>query len=68
MVKKTFKVVGMHCTSCPLLIESDLGDAGIKASCNYARQILEVEYDDTKFDEQKIRGLVQSAGYDLDVI
>ena len=65
MIKKSYKVLGMHCTSCPLLIESDFEDLGVKASCNYARESLDVEYDETKFDEQKIRAIVETAGYNL---
>ena len=65
MVKKTFKVTGMDCTSCAMLIESDLEDVGVKASCNYAREILEVEYDEQKVSEDKLKEVVKSSGYDL---
>ncbi len=63
MTKKTYKIDGMHCTSCALLIESDLEDAGVKATCNYAREILEVEFDEKKVDEGKIKAIVTSSGY-----
>ncbi|MBI5621120.1 cation transporter [Candidatus Gottesmanbacteria bacterium] len=66
MVKKSYKVLGMHCTSCPLLIESDLEDIGVKASCNYAKETLEVEYDEKKISEETVRKTVQSSGYDTD--
>jgi len=65
MKKKSYKVLGMHCTSCPLLIESDLEDAGVKAACNYARQTLDVEFDDSRIAEEKIRDVVRSSGYEL---
>lgn len=65
MMKKTYKVKGIHCSSCPLVIEGELEDIGVKARCNYASEVLEVEYDETKLDEDKIRSTVQSAGYDL---
>lgn len=65
MTKKSYKIKGMHCTSCPLVIESDLEDAGVKASCHYARQTLDVEYDELTLDETKIRAVVQHAGYQL---
>lgn len=65
MVKKTFKVTGMDCTSCAMLIESDLEDVGVKASCSYAREILEVEYDEQKVSEDKLKEVVKSSGYGL---
>lgn len=63
MTKKTYKVDGMHCTSCALIIESDLEDAGVKARCNYAKETLEVEYDEKKMTEKKISEVVVKAGY-----
>jgi len=55
----------MHCTSCALLIESDLEDAGVKASCNYAKQMLTVEFDEKKIGEQAIKDVVAKAGYQV---
>lgn len=66
MIKKSYKVKGMHCTSCPLVIESDLEDIGVKASCNYAKSTLEVQYDEAKLGEEKIFVVVKNAGYELD--
>lgn len=65
MIKKTYKVKGIHCSSCPLVIEGELEDIGVIARCNYAKELLEVEYDETKLDEQKILTAVKVAGYDL---
>jgi len=65
MTKKTYKVIGMDCTSCAILIESDLEDAGVKASCNYARETLDVEFDEAKVSEEKLKDLVKSSGYAL---
>lgn len=65
MIRKTYKVIGMHCTSCPLIIESDLEDAGIKAHCSYAKQILDVEFDEQMIQDSKIKEVVKSAGYDI---
>jgi len=65
MIKKTYKIQGMHCTSCALMIESDLEDAGVKARCNYAKQALEVEFDENKITEKKISDVVASAGYQI---
>ena len=65
MTKKSYKVFGMHCTSCPLVIESDLEDAGIKASCNYARSTLDVEYDESYMTKETIEKVVNTSGYAL---
>lgn len=65
MVTKTFKVGGMHCTSCALMIESDLEDAGVKAHCNYAKETLEVEFDEKKVSEKEISEVVAKSGYQI---
>lgn len=65
MTKKSYKVLDMHCTSCALVIESDLADAGIKASCSYARQTLDVEYDEAKVTEKTVQSIVRASGYDM---
>ena len=51
MTKKTFRLSGMHCTSCAMNIDFALEDMGVKsAKTSYAKQETEVE-----FDEQKIK-------------
>jgi Cu+-exporting ATPase len=65
MTTKTFKVDGMHCTSCALMIESDLEDAGVKATCNYAKETLEVEFDEKKIKVEKIKQIIATSGYSV---
>lgn len=65
MKKKIYKVEGMHCTSCAVVIESDLEDAGVKATCSYAKQTLNVEFDENKVSEKKIEEVVAGAGYTI---
>lgn len=65
MIKKTYKVKGMHCTSCALVIEGDLEDAGVQARCDYARETLEVEYDPASVAEDTIESVVAKAGYSV---
>ena len=62
--EKTYKV-SMHCTSCAMVIESDLEDTGVKAVCSYAKQTLEVEFDDTRVGEHMIHNIVIKAGYTI---
>lgn len=64
MAKKTYKVEGMHCASCAMVIESDLEDIGVAASCSYAKQTLEVE-DTNTVSESKIHEIVKKSGYTL---
>ena len=47
------------------MIESDLEDAGAKARCNYAKQTLEVEFDEKKINEKKINEIVKTTGYTI---
>ena len=54
----------MECTSCAMVIESDLEDIGIKCKCNYAKETLEIEnYEITL--EEKIKLIVEKSGYKL---
>jgi copper chaperone CopZ len=64
MVKKQYKVKNMHCTSCAMVIEGELEDIGVKASCSYVTETLDVECDE-KVSDGKIREVVKKAGYDL---
>jgi len=65
MTKKTYTVEGMHCTSCAMVIESDLEDAGVKAICSYAKQTLVAEFDEKKVSEKNIADVVKNAGYKI---
>ncbi len=64
MAKKIYKVDGMDCTSCAMMIESDLEDAGVKAKCSYANQTLEIQ-DSGNMAEEKIKEIVKNSGYSL---
>lgn len=65
MTKKKYKIIGMHCTSCAMLIEGELEDIGVVARASYAKQELEVEYDEKKVKEEQIIKAVKKVGYDL---
>jgi copper chaperone CopZ len=67
MTKKTYKVEGMHCTSCAMVIESDLEDAGVNARCSYAKQTLEAEFDEMKVSEKNIADILKKAGYKISI-
>jgi copper chaperone CopZ len=65
MVKKTFRVEGMHCTSCALNIDEELEELpGVKCSkTSYARQLTEVEYDESTLNQAVILETIAKAGY-----
>jgi copper chaperone CopZ len=62
MIKKTYKVSGMHCVSCASMIELDLDDAGIKAKCSYINETLEIE---GPHDKKKVIEIVKRSGYSI---
>lgn len=55
----------MHCTSCALNIDFDLEDlTGIKSSkTNYAKQLSEIEYDETQVNLDQIINQIKKTGY-----
>ncbi|MBI2314738.1 heavy-metal-associated domain-containing protein [Candidatus Daviesbacteria bacterium] len=65
MIKKKFKITGMHCSSCAMSIDMDLEDLeGIeKVQTSYAKEETEVEYDLNKLSDQKIIDTIKQTGY-----
>jgi copper chaperone CopZ len=49
-----------------MVIEGELEDQlGVKAACNYARQMVEVEYDPARVGIEQIRGVIEEQGYQV---
>lgn len=67
MIRKKFKITDMHCTSCALLIEADLSDAGVNAKASYTKGEVEVEFDDEKIKEERIIEIIRKSGYKAEV-
>jgi copper chaperone CopZ len=65
MVKKTFRVEGMHCSNCPMEVESIEDDLpGIKqVSASYQKGLMVVEFDEGKVSEAQIIAAVAKRGY-----
>ena len=61
-MNKIYKIGGMDCASCASLLEMDMEDAGIKASCSYPKETLEIE---GEHDTKKIIEIFQKAGYSI---
>lgn len=71
MQKVKLKITGMHCTSCAMNIDGDLEDnvAGVKSSrTSYAKQICEVEYDESKTKVDNIINQINETGYQAKII
>ncbi len=66
MIKKVFKITGMHCTSCAMNIDGELEDTGkVKdVKTNYAKAITEVEFDTDHISEIEIIEIIKKVGYD----
>lgn len=65
IMKKKFKIDGMHCTSCALSIDMDVEDLeGVKESkTSYAKGETEVEFNPDKVNEEQIVEVIQKLGY-----
>lgn len=62
---KTYKIEGMDCASCASLLEMDLEDIGIKASCSYPKSSLEVSGD---HDAKKVEDIIKKSGFNFSKI
>lgn len=65
MIKKKFKILDMHCSSCALTIDMDLEDLdGVKkAQTSYAKSETEVEFDPEKISDELILETIKKSGY-----
>jgi len=70
MIKRQFRVQGMHCVGCAMTVDGALEDlAGVKsASTSYAKQVVDVVYDETKVNEKTLIDAVNKAGYSASAV
>ena len=60
-MKKTYKLSGLHCTSCAMVIEGELEDnLGVRVACNWAKQVVEIEGES---DHEAIVRIIEGQGY-----
>lgn len=66
-MKKQFQIKGMHCVGCAMTIDGALEDLpGVKsASTSYAKQVVDVSYDDKQVTEQQMIEAVRKVGYEV---
>jgi len=62
-MKKTFKVEGMHCNSCCMLIENELKDKVSSVKASYKDGKAEIEFDPKKISEKEIKEKIEKLGY-----
>ena len=67
MQKKSYHILGMHCSMCAMRLESLEDDLpGVhRASASYRRQRLEVEFDETSLTEAHLVEAIRALGYDV---
>jgi copper chaperone CopZ len=65
MVKKTFQIADMHCSSCAMLLEGIEDElAGVRSvKASYRKGTLEVEFDETRVTDEMIVTAIQKKGY-----
>ncbi len=65
MAKQVFRVLDMHCTNCAMTIEGLEDDLpGVKSvRASYKKGTVEVEYDEKRVSEGKIRDAIGELGY-----
>lgn len=70
MTKLKLKIDGMHCTSCAMNIDGELEDTeGVKESnTNYAKQVTEVEFDESKIKVEKVIEIIKAVGYSATLV
>ena len=65
MAKQVFRVLDMHCTNCVMTIEGLEDDLpGVKSvRASYHKGTVEVEYDEKRLTEAKIKDAIGKLGY-----
>jgi sulfite exporter TauE/SafE/copper chaperone CopZ len=64
-MKKTFKIEGMHCNSCALLIEKSLKDKVNSIKASFAKEEAEINFDESRITESEIKEEITKLGYKI---
>ena len=59
MKTEKFKVGGMHCKSCEMLIKDSLEELGVK-DISFEKEIITITFDETKISLEDIKKVIQS--------
>jgi uncharacterized protein len=68
MTKKIFRIKNMHCNSCAMLIENELKDKVNNISVSYSKEQAEIDFDENKISETKIKEIINKLGYNTEDI
>jgi copper chaperone CopZ len=70
IIKKKFKILNMHCTSCAIMIDGELEETEgvINSRTNFGKSLTEVEYDQEKITEEKVIKIIQQSGYQAELV
>jgi copper chaperone CopZ len=65
MLKKTFRILDMHCSNCAMILESieDKLPGIQEINASYKKAEMVVEFDETKVTEAQIIAAVEKKGY-----
>ncbi len=64
-MKVTYKLNGMHCNSCAMLIERELKDKVNEVSASYSKEKVEIDFDPLKISEKEIKDKIEELGYEI---
>ena len=66
-MEQTFKVKGMHCKSCEMLITDSLNETeGVQqATASQKSGIVNVRFDEAKVSPAQIKAIIQKEGYEV---
>lgn len=65
-MKKTLKILGMHCKSCEMLIKSELEEAGVKVKIDSSAGNAIINFDESKTSLKKIKEIILRLGYQVE--
>ena len=66
MKKVNYTVIGLNCASCASAVEKSLNkNEGIEAKVNIATEKATIQFDEKKYNFEKIREIVRKTGYDI---
>ncbi len=65
LIKKTFKIEGMDCTGCAVMIDDVLEEMPgvLKSQTNYAKSQVEVEFEEDKIVVEDIASGIENGGF-----
>lgn len=65
VIKKTFKIEGMDCPSCAIMLDDVLEEMPgvLKSSTSYTKGQVEVEFEDSKVVSEDMVSSIENGGY-----